>query len=148
MSNSLFVKVFFALFFVGLFFSVSGQSVKGKWKTIDDETGKPRSVVEIFERNGKLYGRVEKLFREPHEEQDPFCKECADDRRNKRVIGMEIIRDMMKDGSDYEGGTICDPKNGKVYDCEFWLDEKNPDILHVRGYILFFFRTQSWQRID
>jgi len=137
-----------ALLLFCLSWSVSAQSVLGKWKTIDDETGKPKSVVEIFERNGKLYGTIEKLFREPHEDQDPTCRECTDDRRNKRVIGMEIIRDMVRDGKEYEDGTICDPKNGKVYDCEMWLDEKNPNILHVRGYVLFFFRTQTWHRVE
>lgn len=142
------MKFIFSLLFFFLIWSASAQTITGKWKTIDDETGKPKSVVEIFERNGKLYGRIEKLFREPHEEQDPMCKECTDDRKNKRVIGMEIIRGMVKDGNEYEDGTICDPKNGKVYDCELWLDEKNPNILHVRGYVMFFFRTQQWHRME
>ncbi|MEL6845841.1 MAG: DUF2147 domain-containing protein, partial [Bacteroidota bacterium] len=55
------------------------QSPVGKWKTIDDETNKPKSIVEIYERNGKLYGKVVKLFREPGEEQDPKCDECDTD---------------------------------------------------------------------
>jgi uncharacterized protein (DUF2147 family) len=126
---------------------VSAQSITGKWKTIDDETGKPKSIVQIFERNGKYYGKVEQLFREPSEDQDPVCKDCTDDRKDKRVIGMEVVRDMKKSGSEWKDGTICDPKNGKVYDCKMWLDSKNSDILNVRGYVLFFFRTQTWHRV-
>jgi len=120
---------------------VSGQSIIGKWKTIDDETGKPKSVVEIFEKNGKLFGKIIKLFREPNEDQDPVCDKCEDDRKNKKVIGMEVIRDMVKDGSEWEDGTIMDPKKGTVYDGKLWLENGN---LQVRGYILFLYRTQTW----
>src|SRR4051812_29458454 len=94
------------------------QSVLGKWKTIDDETGKPRSIVEIFERDGKVHGKIIKLFREPQEDQDPICTECDEDdpRYRKKIIGMEILTGMVKDDDDYEDGEILDPKSGKVYD--------------------------------
>ncbi|MBN8701634.1 MAG: DUF2147 domain-containing protein [Bacteroidetes bacterium] len=120
---------------------MSAQSVVGKWKTIDDKTGKPKSVVEIFEKNGKLYGKIIKLFRTPQEDQDPICDKCDDDRKNKKIINMEIIRDMKKDGDEWEDGTIMDPNNGTVYDCKLWLEGGN---LKVRGYVLFVYRTQTW----
>lgn len=142
------MKIVSALLCV-LFFSTQSfsQSVTGKWRTIDDETGKVKSIVEITEREGKLYGKVVKLFREAHEVQDPVCEACDDDRKDQRVMGMEIIRDLEKDGSEWNDGTICDPKNGKVYDCKLWLDESNPDRLNVRGYVMFFYRTQTWERL-
>lgn len=121
--------------------TVSAQSIVGKWKTIDDETGKPKSVVEIYEKNGKVYGKILKLFRDPGEDQDPVCDKCEDDRKNKKIIGMEIIRDMKKSGSDWKDGTIMDPKKGTVYDCKLWLEGGN---LKVRGYVLFLYRTQTW----
>lgn len=123
-----------------------GQEVTGKWKTIDDETGEPRSVVDIFERNGKVYGKVVKLIRTPNEDPDPVCVECdaSDDRFKKKVVGMEIMRDMAKnaDGS-YEGGNILDPKNGKIYRCKIWLEGND---LKLRGYWGPFYRTQTWKR--
>lgn len=130
-----------------LFISVTGYaqtSVLGKWKTIDDETGKERSVVEIFEKGGKVNGKITKLFREKGEDQDPVCLECdeEDDRYKKKIIGMEIIRDMKKDGSEFAEGTILDPNNGKVYRCKIWLEGKE---LKVRGYLGPFYRTQTWQ---
>ena len=70
----------------------------GKWKTKDDETGRIKSVVEITERDGKFYGTVVELFRLPEEDQDPYCDKCEDDRKDKRVLGMEIVRDMVPDG--------------------------------------------------
>ncbi|HMJ68030.1 MAG TPA: DUF2147 domain-containing protein [Cyclobacteriaceae bacterium] len=125
--------------------AASAQDVTGKWQTIDDETDKPRSIVEIFEKSGKLYGKVIKLFRESDEEPDPVCKDCDEDdnRYNKKVIGMEIMRDMVKTGDAWEEGTILDPKNGKVYRCRIWLEGTD---MKVRGYWGPFYRTQTWHR--
>jgi uncharacterized protein (DUF2147 family) len=121
--------------------NVSAQTIFGKWKTIDDETGKPKSIVEIYEKDGKAYGKVIKLFREPGEDQDPICDKCTDDRKDKKVLGMEIVRNMQKDDDEWEDGTILDPKKGTVYDCKMWIEDGE---LQVRGYIAFFFRTQTW----
>ena len=130
------------------FFFLNGdaQSVLGKWKTIDDETGEMKSVVELYMKGDKLHGKVIELYRKPNEDPDPVCDDCEDDRKGKKVMGMEIIRDMEKEDEGWEEGTICDPANGKVYDCKLWVDEKDPNKLNVRGYILFLFRTQQWLR--
>ena len=120
----------------------------GKWKTKDDETGRIKSIVEITERDGQFYGTVVELFRLPDEDQDPYCDKCDDDRKDKRVLGMEIVRGMQADGEmEWEDGTTCDPKKGSVYDCEMWFEDGNMDVLKVRGYILFLFRTQEWYRV-
>jgi uncharacterized protein (DUF2147 family) len=124
-----------------------GQSITGKWKTIDDETGEEKSVVEIFEKDGKVFGRIVRLFTKPGEEADPLCKECPkdDERYNKKIIGMEIIRDMKAQGSNYSEGTILDPKNGKIYRCRLWTED---NVLKVRGYWGPFYRTQTWKKVN
>ena len=122
--------------------------VLGKWKTIEDETGRIKSVVEITERDGKIYGQVIELFRLPEEDQNPICDECEDDRKDQPALGMEIVRDMKpKKDLEWGKGTICDPKKGSVYDCEMWFEEDDLNTLKVRGYILFLFRTQEWYRV-
>jgi len=120
--------------------------IVGKWKTIDDETNEPKSIVKIFEKDGKYYGTIVELFRKPGEEPNPVCDECDsdDDRKDKPVVGMEIIRNLEQDGDEYDDGTILDPGDGKVYDCKLWVEEGN---LMVRGYIAFFFRTQTWFKV-
>ncbi len=130
------------LLFVSLF--VSGQSIVGKWKTIDDNSGKPRSVVEIYEQGDKFFGKVLKTYPEPGEDPDPICDECEDHRKDQKIIGMEIITDMRYDQKDneYRKGEILDPENGNIYDCKLWVDEEGN--LRVRGYLLFFYRTQTW----
>lgn len=137
------MKHFFFLFFVLGTIGLHAQSITGKWKTIDDETGKPRSVVQIEERNGKYYGKIVQLFREPGEDPDPVCDECPGKKKGKQVIGMEIITNMEYDRSDkvYEEGEILDPESGNVYDCKLWLEGGK---LKVRGYVMFLYRTQTW----
>lgn len=129
-----------------LFYTASGQTIIGKWKTIDDNSGDERSVVEIYEQDGKYYGRIVKLFRKQGEDPDPICDECDsdDDRFKKKVIGMEIIREMEKTGDDYENGTILDPETGRVYRCRLWAEGNT---LNVRGYWGPFYRTQTWKKV-
>jgi uncharacterized protein (DUF2147 family) len=126
---------------------VGAQNIMGRWKTIDDETNQPKSIVEIFERSGKVYGRVVKLFRKPNENQDPVCDECDDEdiRYKKRIIGMEILTNMIQDEDEYTGGEILDPNNGKVYRCKIWIEGKD---LKLRGYLGPFYRTQTWLKTD
>lgn len=134
---------FFTIALLTSFLSFS-QSIVGSWKTIDDETGKPRSIVEIYEHKGEYFGKIIKLFREPEEDPDPVCEECEDHRKGQKVIGMEIISDMKfnKGSEEYHKGEILDPENGNIYDCKLWIDEEGN--LKVRGYLLFFYRTQTW----
>lgn len=130
-------------------YGFSQNTVIGKWKTIDDETEKPKSIVEIYEEDGKLYGKVIELFREPEEEQDPVCNECDEDdpRYKQKVRGMVIMKGLKKDKDGvWENGKILDPKNGKVYGCDVAL--QGADKLKVRGYVGFSLlgRTQYWYR--
>ncbi len=122
----------------------SAQNVLGKWVTIDDETNEPKSIVEIFKTGDALHGKIVKLFRKPGEDPDPVCSKCPSDdtRYNKKVLGMEIVKDMEADDDEYAGGTILDPKVGKIYRCRIWRDGEN---LKVRGYWGPFYRTQTWK---
>lgn len=137
------IKLFFSFSFVLIIIGANAQDIVGKWKTIDDETGKPKSIVEIFIKNGKAYGKIIELINP--DEPNPICDLCSDDddRKDQKVFGMEIIRGLEQDDNEWEDGTILDPKNGKVYDCKIWVED---GVLQVRGYIAFFFRTQTWQR--
>lgn len=140
--------VFIILLFITIGANALGQhSIVGKWKTIDDETNEPRSTVEIFERNGKFHGKVVTLFSRPNEDENPICNECPkdDDRYQKKIIGMEILRDMQRSGDEFTEGTIIDPNNGKIYKCKIWIEENN---LKLRGYWGPFFRTQTWLHVQ
>ena len=127
----------------------TNKDVTGTWKTIDDDTGKPKSIVKLYKKDGKLYGKILKLFRGPNEEQNPLCDKCEGANHNKPIIGMQIVNGLVYDDGEWEGDDgILDPNNGKLYDCKIWLDDEDPNILNVRGYIGWIFRTQTWHRVE
>jgi uncharacterized protein (DUF2147 family) len=116
----------------------------GRWKTVDDKTGNPKSIIRVYEENGLLYGQVEKLL-DPNAVQR--CAKCSDDRKDKPVIGMIVMRGLKKNGAEYSGGDILDPKNGSVYRCRLRLLDGGKK-LSVRGYIgvSLLGRSQVWVR--
>lgn len=123
---------------------MTAQSIMGTWKTIDDNSGEERSYVEVYEKDGKVYGKITKLLDE--EPASLICTECKDYRKDKPILGMEIITGMEANGTkNWKGGKIMDPENGKSYSCKLWLDDSGT--LKVRGYLGPFFRTQTWYRV-
>lgn len=122
------------------------KSLLGKWTTIDDVSGKARSVVEIAEKGSMIFGKIIRLYPDPGEDPDPVCDKCPedDDRYNKKIIGLEIIRNMKWSEGELTEGSILDPESGKIYRCKIWLEGSD---LQVRGYWGPFYRTQSWKKV-
>ena len=119
----------------------------GLWKAIDDKSGKPSALIRIAEHNGELTGRIEKLFRTPDEEQNPKCVACTDARKNQQIVGMTIVSGLKKNGDEYSGGEILDPKDGSVYKSKLTVREGGRKV-EVRGYIgvPMLGRSQVWLR--
>ncbi len=126
--------------------SLWAQTVIGTWKTIDDNTGKARSLVKIYKEKDQLFGKIIELV-DP-EEPNPLCDQCKDERNNQPILGLQIIRNLVKVGDAYGKGKILDPENGKEYRCKIWIDPETPNQLNVRGYIAFLYRTQVWHRVQ
>ncbi len=120
----------------------------GLWRSIDDNTGEAKADISIKD-NGKggLNGVVERSLLKSSSELN--CSLCTDDRKDKPKVGMEIIRGAVKVASEdiWEGGTIIDPENGKVYKLRLTPIEGGKK-LQVRGYIGPFYRNQLWQRVQ
>ena len=141
-------KIFisFAFFFA---FSMSGfaqaDKIVGKWKTIDDKDGSEKSIVLIFKStNGKYYGTIEKIFKDP----DGICTECEGVNKNKPNLGLRIINNLVEVDGKLTSGTILDPNNGKVYKCNISFDSKTGH-LNVRGSLDsggWIGRSQTWIR--
>lgn len=132
------------LLFVGY---AKGASPVGYWKTIDDETGKPRSIVYIWSEGQTLSGKIVQLFRQPEEEADPFCIECKGPLKREKIVGLKILSGLEQDGDEWGDGEILDPKNGKTYSCYVEVQDHGKK-LKVRGYlgISLLGRTQYWHR--
>jgi uncharacterized protein (DUF2147 family) len=121
------------------------SSPAGRWKTVDDQTGKIKSIVAIREENGK----IEKVLDSDQPGPNPLCIHCEGDLKDKPETGMQILWGLQKDGDEWDGGQILDPHNGKIYRCYISLLEGGRK-LKVRGYIGFALlgRTEYWQRME
>lgn len=136
-------------FFMLAFWSFTGhsQSIFGKWKTIDDRTGNPKAIINIFEKDGLMYGHVQKILEFGKE--DSVCTKCDGEQKNKPIVGMTVIH-AARETSDgiYKGDTLFDPEQAMTFRCKIWLNPDNIDELKVRGYLAFIYRTQTWLRVD
>ena len=138
--------IFISLVTFFLTFSTNAQSVLGQWYSIDPDTGLNESVIEVYTKGDKIYGKVIEILKE--EDKDKTCIECTGKDKDQPIEGLVIIRGLSKDGDEWNDGKILDPKNGKLYKCYITLEEENK--LKLRGYIGFSLlgRTEYWHRVQ
>jgi len=128
------------------------NSPVGNWKTVDDKTGRVKSMVQIFEVNGKLSGKVVEIYPEPGKPADPICDKCTGTMHNQKIKGMVIMWGFHKDEDTvWTGGRIFDPQkpgnNEDPYKAKITLQNGGQDLI-VRGYMGFSWigRSQTWHR--
>lgn len=127
--------------------STHAQTVFGKWKTIDDRTGNPKGIIEIYEEGGLMYGKVIKIVEKGKE--NALCIKCEGDMKDKPVNGMTIIKEGKKnDDDEWKGKFLFDPEQAMTFRFKIWLNPDNSDELKVRGYLAFLYRTQTWLRYE
>lgn len=139
------LHLIFSLAFFLFLMPLHAQSIFGKWKSLDEKTGKAVSIVEIYEKEGKVYGDIVRVLNK--NSRDSLCIHCKGENKNQKIEGMTIIMNLEKDGHCFGKGTILDPKSGEIYKAKIWLNPDNPNILNVRGYIGLLYRSQNWIRV-
>ena len=145
------MKTWIALALVAAVGSVSAQGTPvGVWKTIDDKTKTEKAQIRITEAGGVYSAKIEKLLA-ADAKPDSVCDKCSDDRKDKPIVGMEIMRGVKRSDSDntWDGGTILDAAEGKVYKVRLQTADGGKK-LEVRGYIgmPMMGRTQTWIRVE
>ncbi|WP_353189508.1 DUF2147 domain-containing protein [Pandoraea pnomenusa] len=128
--------------------AADSMSPVGVWQTIDDNTKQPKALVTISEQNGELVGVITKGLG-PNDDPERVCTKCTDSRKDQKMLGMQILSGMRKDGDAYSGGKILDPENGKEYSCKMTVTDDGKK-LDVRGFIgiSLLGRTQTWNRVQ
>jgi uncharacterized protein (DUF2147 family) len=122
--------------------ALGAETPVGKWKTIDEKTGKVVSEVELYDQGGKLFGKIVGLTDPINAQGQPKkCTACTGEDKDKPIVGLVIIKGLSPEKDRYKGGTILDPDDGKVYKAEVWSEDGK---LKVRGYLGVFYRTQTW----
>jgi uncharacterized protein (DUF2147 family) len=131
----------------GSFTLAQAPSPVGRWRSFDDKTGQPKSIIEITEVNGELQGKVERVFSPPAPSVNPLCDKCSGDRKNKPVVGMQMLWGMKKDGDEFAGGRLLEPETGKEVRGKLKLVDGGKK-LEVRGFIGLAVagRTTTWIR--
>ena len=131
----------------------ASDSPVGKWKQVDDVSGKQKSVIEITDNSGTLQGKVLQVMNLSSQEiaqggEHPKCLLCEGALKDQPIEGMTIMYGIKKDGDVWDGGKIVDPKSGKVYKVKLTLDSGGQK-MDVRGYIGFALlgRSQTWYRL-
>ena len=121
------------------------QNPIGTWKTIDDKTSEEKSHIEIYQNDGKFYGKIVELLRS---EPGVLCDQCSGKKKDQPVLGMVILEELEPYDDYWKEGTILDPENGSTYSCSIWFDDGNTDELKVRGkHWTGLYRTQTWYRV-
>ena len=145
------MKTWIAITLIAAAGAVSAQSTPvGVWKTIDDKTKTERAQIRIAESGGVYSGKIEKLLA-ADAQQDGVCDKCSDDRKDKPMIGLEVIRGVKRGEAEntWDGGTILDAAEGKIYKVRMQPTEGGKK-LEVRGYVgmPMLGRTQTWIRVE
>jgi uncharacterized protein (DUF2147 family) len=117
----------------------------GKWKTIDEKDGKAKSIVEVYEQNGKIYGKFLEMLNPA--DKNKVCDKCEGADKGKPIVGMVFIKGLKADGDEYTGGTILDPGSGKIYKGKLKVVEGGKK-LKASGCISFICKGQTWLRVE
>ena len=124
----------------------SPSSAVGRWKTIDDATGKAKSIVEIYQaKDGRLAGKVVEIL-DLKDGPNPACDKCKGANQGKPIKGMLILWGLRPDGAGkWSGGRVLDPENGKDYKAKLELLDGGRK-LGMSGCVAFLCRQQAWLR--
>ncbi len=127
----------------------AAPTAAGLWQAVDSDTKQPTGWFLITDRDGVYDGIIAKMFLKPGEDPNVVCDKCTDDRHDQPWLGLEIIRGMKpEDDNKYGGGSILDPRDGKVYHATMQVTPDGQTLV-VRGYIGFELlgENQYWTRL-
>jgi uncharacterized protein (DUF2147 family) len=144
-----FLAALLPLLVAGHAISADPTTPVGLWQVLDNDTKQPTGWFLIANHDGVYDGILAKMFLKPGEDPNVVCDQCKDDRHGHPWLGLEIIRGMTQESEDkYSGGTILDPRDGKIYHATMKLTPDGQTLV-VRGYlgIEMLGENQYWTRL-
>jgi uncharacterized protein (DUF2147 family) len=139
-------KILISFTFLIITTSINAQNIFGQWHSTNENTGEVDSVIEVYKKDGKAFAKVVDI--KDAARKDAVCEKCEDENKNRPILGLNILTGLEKDGEEWSGGNILDPRNGKIYKCYIKLIK--PNKLKLRGYIglALFGKTAYWERAE
>ena len=136
--------IFSMIFMLAPLAAAFAQDVVGKWK-LEDGT----AIVEVYKSGDAYNGKIVWLEKPTEADGSPAADNNNPDKalRSRKLIGLNMLSGLKKNGGEYTGGTIYDPGNGKTYNCSMKVEG---DVLKVRGSLDkkgLLGRTMDWYRV-
>ena len=124
-------------------------SADGFWELQYDD-GKPEAWFLVSHKGDVYSARLVKGFKKEGDDAKPetICRKCPGEKKGARIMGLTLFWGLKRDGLDYTGGSVVDPRDGSVYHAKMVLSEDGQE-LAVRGYlgIEMLGKTQTWHRL-
>ena len=126
------------------FAAAIAQDVIGKWK-LEDGT----AIVEVYKEGNAYNGKIVWLEKPTEADGSAVVDNNNPDKnlRSRKLMGLNMLSGLTKNGSEYTGGKIYDPGNGKTYNCSMKVEG---NVLKVRGSLDkkgLIGRTMDWFRV-
>jgi hypothetical protein len=125
----------------------SEPTAAGLWQKIED--GQPVVwVLVVDHHNGMFEGAIARKFVKPGQPELMTCSKCTDDRKDAPILGISFIRDMKRNGFEYEGGNILNPRDGQIWKAKMTVSPDGQQ-LTLRGYLLtpMLGKDETWYRV-
>ncbi len=123
------------------------EGITGLWKSRDQKSDKPRSLVAIYQYQDKYYGRMLATYDDEGKIEDTILEQKDKAKGvvgNPPYCGMDFVYDVEEeDDGDRFRGKIIDPSKGNIYNVELWIQG---DVLIVRGELWIFGKNIPWQK--
>ncbi len=123
---------------------LAADDITGLWKTFNDKTKKPESIIAVYTYEGKQYGKIIGSYNSEGVIGDSIYNpksRATGVAGNPYYSGLDIIWNLRNSGSRYKG-KIMDPRNGNTYNVELWT--RNGDLV-VRGKLFIFGSNRIWK---
>ncbi len=111
--------------------SYEANPILGQWKAYDKKTGVAINIVQLYMIKNEVFGSIQQMLRQS--ERDAVCYQCEGDDKNQPVEGLLILKNLKnKNEFKYVGGKYTDIRNGKISECQIWIDEDDINVLNVK----------------
>jgi uncharacterized protein (DUF2147 family) len=122
----------------------NAASPVGKWTTLDDKTGKPMTVTEVYvAKNGTLAAKVVENLGLP-----ATCTTCSGEYKGKPVVGMLTLWDLKQKDGGWGDGSGYKPSEDTRFKVKSLKLVDGGRKLEVTGCKAVFCRSATWVRAN